>query len=258
MPARAWAGMTREVRSDGAGFLNHGQGQGDFELREAIARHAREHRGVRANAGQVIVGAGSEYLLSIAARLTGQGIAVENPGYKKTLGVLQNAGADVRAVLIDEQGMSPKELEKSGCMAAYVTPSHQFPPGFTMPALRRAELLRWARQSERMIIEDDYDSEFRFEGRPIPALQGLEGGERVIYLSTFSKTLAPGIRVAYMVLPERLMPTYLERFGQYSSTVSSLVQSSLALFMERGPFACPISRLNTVYQIGRASLRDRV
>ncbi len=255
-PVRTWARICRDVMHGGAQLLNHGDPQGDECLRRAIARYLHEYRGVRARPAQIVVGAGSETLLGMAVRLleAGESVAVEDPGYGKTADVLRNAGVPARPVAVGERGMRVDLLRKSGCRAVCVTPSHQFPTGVTMPAPERAELLQWAREGECTIIEDDYDSEFRFDGRPIPALQGLDGGDRVVYISTFSRSLAPAIRVAYMVLPERLLERWRTLYGGYASTVSRFEQHTLSRFMEEGHFARHINRIRNVYR----SRRDRL
>ncbi len=254
-PLRTWERISRDVMRTGVPLLNQGDVQGDECLRRAVARYLHEYRGARAQPSQVIIGAGSETLLGMAARLLDGGkAAVEDPGFAKTTGVLRNAGLSPCPVSVDEYGICVDELERSGCCAACVTPSHQFPTGVTMPAPRRAELLQWARAGARTVIEDDYDSEFRFDGRPIPALQGLDGGDRVIYLSTFSRSLAPAIRVAYMVLPERLLPRWQALYGEYASTVSRFEQHTLSRFMEEGHFARHINRIRSIYRSRRDAL----
>lgn len=255
-PLRTWGRISRDVMRSGAQLLNHGDPQGDECLRRAIARYLHEYRGARARPEQVVVGAGSETLLGMVAQLLGpqQRAAVEDPGYAKTAVVLRNAGVEACPIQVDEYGMRVDILRQSGCCVACVTPSHQFPTGATMPAPRRAELLQWAREGGHIIVEDDYDSEFRFDGRPIPALQGLDGGDRVIYLSTFSRSLAPGIRVAYMVLPEWLLPRWREQYGGYASTVSRFEQHTLSTLMEDGHFARHINRIRSIYRGRRDAL----
>ncbi len=255
-PIRTWERISRDVMRGGAQLLNLGDPQGDECLRRAIARYLHEYRGARAQAAHIVVGSGSETLLSMAACLLerGEAVAVEDPGYTKTAVVLRNTGAAVRPIAVDDCGICVDALRRSGCGAVCVTPSHQFPTGVTMPAPRRAELLQWAREGQRIVIEDDYDSEFRFDGRPIPALQGLDGSDRVVYLSTFSRSLAPAVRVAYMVLPEHLLGRYRERFGGYASTVSRFEQHTLSRFMEEGHFARHINRIRSVYRTRRDRL----
>ena len=182
-PCKTWRRIQRDVVSQPR-LLNHGPRNGDEELRMAIARHLREARAARCEPEQIVVGAGIEYLLGILARLfAGRLFAVEDPGYARTHRILANNGAAVAFVPVDGQGMSARALAASGAQLAYVTPSHQFPSGVTMPVGRRTELLQWAEGAPgRYVIEDDYDSEFRFDGRPIPCMQGLDEAGRVIYI----------------------------------------------------------------------------
>lgn len=253
-PLRTWERISRDVMRGGEALLNPGETQGEPCLRRAVARYLHEYRGVRARPSQVVIGAGSETLLGMAARLLdGRKVAVESPGYARTAAVLRNAGLQVCPTGVDQHGMRVSGLEPD-CCAACVTPSHQFPTGVTMPAPRRAELLQWARAGARTVIEDDYDSEFRFDGRPIPALQGLDGGDRVIYLGTFSRSLAPAIRAAYMVLPERLITRWQTLYGDYASTVSRFEQHTLSRLMEEGHFARHINRIRSVYRGRRDAL----
>lgn len=256
-PFKTWAKLSREVLSGGAALLNHGEQGGDGCLRRAVARYLHEFRGVRCDASQVFLGAGTEYLLGLLAPLLSGAVAVEDPGYPKTADVLQNSGATISHLPVDDRGLSVEALRHSGCTAAYVTPSHQFPTGVTMPVGRRAELLRWACEEEgRYIIEDDYDSEFRFDGRPIPAMQGLDEHGHVIYLSTFSRSLAPSMRIAYMVLPQGLLARFRARYGAYASTVSRFEQHTLARFLDDGHFARHLNRVRSVYRARKDALTE--
>ncbi len=255
-PYKTWRRIQRDIMAGSPAFLNHGARQGDENLRTAIAEHLHEYRGARCTAQQIIVGAGIEYLLSLLARLFCEcKFAVENPGYARTHRILENNGADVVFIPLDDSGLCVDELEKSGAKLAYVTPSHQFPAGITMPIARRTQLLAWADSADgRYIIEDDYDSEFRFDTKPVPCLQGLGSGERVIYISTFSKSIAPAIRIGYMVLPQPLLSIFNERFGFYSSTVSRFEQQTLAGFMSGGFYARHLNRLRIEYRQRRDAL----
>ena len=200
-PFRTWARLQKELLYSSPQLLTHGDAQGDVELRQALADYLEEYRGVRCTAEQVVVGAGMEYLLSLLAPLLPGKTAVENPGYQRAKQVLENNGVACCCLPVDADGLSVEALSGSGAAVCYVTPSHQFPTGVTMPAGRRTELLHWASRcpGQRYIIEDDYDSEFRFDTRPLPSLQGMAGADGpVVYLSTCSRSLAPGIRIAYM------------------------------------------------------------
>lgn len=255
-PFKTWTRLQRETLTAHPELLNHGHRQGDEALRAAIVKYLHAYRGVVCTSGQVVVGAGIEYLTGLLARLFSDSVfAVENPGYARTARILRNNGVRTVFVPVDAHGMRADALAQSGAQLAYVTPSHQFPTGATMPAARRAELLRWAGAAPgRYLIEDDYDSEFRFDTRPVPSLQGLDRAGRVIYVSTFSKSVAPSMRVGYMVLPVPVLERYRAEYGVYSSTVSRFEQQALCRFLEGGHFARHLNRLRGTYRARRDAL----
>ena len=181
--------------------------------------------------------------------------ALENPGYRKLYQIFAVNGVTVRPTPLDKHGLRADALAASDASVVYLTPSHHFPLGTVMTAARRLEILRWASEApDRYIIEDDYDSEFRYASRPIPALGELDRTGRVVYVNTFAKSLAPGLRIGYLVLPNALMARYRERFSRYSSTVPSFDQYTLAAFMHTGGFERHISRSRKVYQARRDAL----
>jgi len=250
-PFRTWGRIQKELLYAESGLLRHGDRQGDGELRRELAGYLRAYRGVVCDPGQIVVGAGVEYLLGLLAQLLrGSTAAVENPGYDRPRTILKNNGIPCRCVDIDGEGLDPQGLEESGAELCYVTPSHHFPTGVTMRLGRRAQLLRWAAAKPgRYILEDDYDAEFRFDMRPLPSLQGMGGGGgRVVYLCTFSKSLAPSIRIACMVLPWELLGEYRRAFGSYSNTVSRFEQQTLRLFLEGGYFTRHLARMRGAYK----------
>ena len=250
-PARSWGRIQKELMYQRPELLQRGEMQGDENLRAQIAAYLGEYRGVDCTAEQVVVGAGVEYLLGCLAHLfAGSAAAVENPGYSRTRAVLENSGIPCIPVEIDESGLPVRALEQSGTNLCYVTPSHHFPTGVTMPAPRRAQLLAWAAaKPERFILEDDYDSEFRFATRPLPSLQGMAGANGpVVYLTTFSKSLAPGMRIACMVLPQGLLERYRHDFAMYANTVSRYEQQTLCEFMAQGYFTRHIARMRLTYK----------
>ena len=256
-PFRTWARLQKELLYSSPELLTHGDAQGDIELRQALADYLEEYRGVQCQAEQIIVGAGLEYLLGLLAPLLPGPAAVENPGYPRARRVLENNGVSCCCLPVDADGLSIEALSRSGAAVCYVTPSHQFPTGATMPAGRRAELLHWAsrRPGERYIIEDDYDSEFRFDTRPLPSLQGMAGADGpVVYLSTCSRSLAPGIRIAYMVLPRQLLPAWRAKYRIYSGTVSRFEQQTLARFIREGYFTRHLARERVAYKARRDAL----
>ena len=252
-PFSTWGRIQKELLYARPELLSHGHRQGEAELREELAVYLRAYRGVVCSPEQIVVGAGVEYLLGLLAQLLREGggaAAIENPGYDRPRTILVNNGVPCRCVDIDGGGLDPAGLEESGADLCYVTPSHHFPTGVTMPAGRRAQLLRWAAAAPgRYILEDDYDAEFRFDMRPIPSLQGMAGpAGPVVYLCTFSKSLAPSIRIACMVLPEDLLGRYRAAFGSYSNTVSRFEQHTLCRFLREGYFTRHLARLRSAYK----------
>ncbi len=257
-PFSTWAKLMREVLSAQAdSLLAASHPQGVPELRRAVAEHLYRFRGIRADPEQIVVGAGSETLIAFLVQLLGRdgGYGVEDPGYAKPHRILSSCGAAVRPVPLDGHGLRVDALSALKVRVVHVTPSHHYPLGIVMPVARRQALLRWAsEQPGRYILEDDYDSEFRFSGRPIPALQSLDSGERVIYLNTFAKSLAPSLRISYMVLPPHLLERWRREFWFYSSTVPSFEQYALARFMEGGHFERHLNRSRTRYKARREAL----
>lgn len=250
-PFRTWGRIQKELLYSSPELLQPGHRQGEVDLRRVLADYLAAYRGVRCQPDQIVIGAGTEYLAGLLPRLVSGSIAaVENPGYRRTRVILENNGMPCRLVSIDKGGLSVAELERTDANFCYVTPSHQFPTGVTMPVARRRELLRWAAQAPgRYILEDDYDSEFRFDIRPLPSLQGMAGPEGpVIYLTTFSKSLAPGIRIACMVLPRNLIQRYRSLYGGYANTVGRFEQQTLCRFIEEGHFARHLARMRKTYR----------
>ena len=250
-PFRTWGRIQRDLLYQSPQLLHHGHPQGDENLRQAVLEYLEAYRGVRCSPDQLVMGAGVEYLLGlVGGLLKGKTAAIENPGYSRPGIILENNGVSCRTVEIDGSGLRVDKLEESGADLCYITPSHHFPTGVTMPVGRRSQLLRWAlARPGRYILEDDYDAEFRFRLRPLPSLQGMGGpGGPVIYLFTFSKTLAPSIRIAGMVLPLSLVEEYRRMYGAYSNTVSRFEQQTLAQFIQRGHFTRHLARMRNRYK----------
>lgn len=251
-PFTQWRKYAKDVIDESKkNLLLLGDPHGDIELREEIARYLYHSRGVNCTPTQIIVGSGTEQLMPLVIRILGidATYAIEDPGYPLTHHVFFHNNREAIPISVDEEGIDVQALQQSDATIAYVTPSHQFPTGTVLSAARRIALLNWASTEENhFIIEDDYDSEFRYAGRPIPSLQGMDKGDSVIYLSTFSKSLMPSLRIAYMVLPDVLLKRYRNAFIHYSSTVPRLDQHILAQFMKDGQFSRHLNRMRTTYR----------
>ena len=255
-PFSVWSSLQREVMLDlGEGLLLPLHKQGLPALRNAIARHLNQFRGMQVDPDNILIGAGTDFLYNLLVQLLGRDkqYGVEEPGYDKIQKIYEAAGASCNLLTLDKEGADPEDL--SGTQVLHISPSHHFPSGIVMSLPRRQALLRWAAEAEdRWIIEDDYDSEFRFNAHPMPAMHTLDGGEKVIYLNTFSKTLAPSIRISYMVLPSCLMARFRKSLGFYNCTVPSFEQYTLERFLGRGHFEKHINRMRKHYK----SIRNRV
>lgn len=250
-PFSSWARINKEAVYENPDLLQRGHSQGDLPLRSALADLLAQYRGVRCSPEQIIVGAGADWLLSMVLQLLPehQSIALEDPGYPAAYAAAKRLGRRVCPVPVDGDGMNPEELERSGAELAYVTPSHQFPLGVTMPAGRRSRLLHWAYGApDRYIIEDDYDSEFRYASRPIPALQGMDREGRVIYMGTFSRSIAPAIRVAFVILPPALLQRWHQEFSHSACTVSRFEQEALRRFLVQGLYSRHLRRSVNLYR----------
>ena len=250
-PAHTWKQLAKQVLSDSTEeIFAQGNPYGEDSLREAIAEYLYHARGVRCESSQILVGAGNDYLLMVLATLFKghKKVAMENPTYLSAWYDLKHTGCSMCTVKSDEMGICIEELEKTGADVVYVMPSHQFPMGTVMPLKRRMELLRWADENQTYIIEDDYDSEFRYHGKPIPAMQGLDDGENVIYMGTFSKAIAPAIRASYMVLPKKLAKRYQQIGQTFSCAVSRIDQKVLTLFLTEGHFERHLNRMRNIYK----------
>lgn len=259
-PFTVWARLMRDVLSEcGQELLKSCHPQGLPGLRECISRYLYEYRRVEARPEQIVVGAGTEYLLGLLIQLFGRErrYGVEDPGYPRVHRILTNYGIHPVPVAVDEEGLDTEALRRSAVEIVHVTPSHQFPTGAVMSAGRRESLLAWAREGEdRYILEDDYDSEFRFAGKPVPALQGMGAPEKVVYFYTFAKSLAPSMRISYMVLPPELMNRWRERFRGYSCSVPSFEQYTLQKFMEQGCYERHLNRMRTLYRSRQDALAN--
>lgn len=261
-PYSTWKKIMREVMVNAnSEMFSHSEPGGDLTLRATIAHYLHLSRGVRCNPGQVIVGAGNDYLLMLLRHILGEGrkVAMEDPSYQRAAQIFSSFGYRICPVDMDDDGMLPTSVAESGADLVYAMPAHQFPMGCIMPVGRRAALLGWAAENpDRYIIEDDYDSEFRYRGKPIPALQSLDHAGRVIYIGTFSKAIAPAIRISYMILPPELLERYHEKCWFFSSTVSRIDQRILNEFMKNGHFERHLNRMRSIYRARHDELLARL
>ena len=256
-PFSVWSRLQREVMLDyGEKLLLPLHNQGSFELRQAIAAHLADFRGMNVDPGNILVGAGSDFLYNLLIQLLGRDktYAVEEPGYDKIRKIYAAGGVNCVGAEMDEAGVVPEKLGKGQVL--HISPTHHFPTGLVTGMPRRQALLRWVREQEGYIIEDDYDSEFRFDAHPMPTLMSMDQSGRVVYMNTFSKSLAPSIRISYLVLPEGMMGQFREKLGFYSCTVSSFEQHTLARFLSRGHFEKHINRMRRFYRSRRNEILE--
>ena len=251
-PYNVWRKLSKDIlMDDRTELFRSGDSQGEYGFRSAICSYLYQARGVDCTPDQIIVGAGSDYILMLLGMILGMDhtIAFEDPTYKQAYRMAGGMSYNCIPVSMDKNGMKVTELEKSGADIAYVTPSHQYPTGVIMPIRRRMELLKWACEAQgRYIVEDDYDSEFRYKGKPIPALKGYDAREKVIYLGTFSKSIAPAIRLSYMVLPKPLQEAYEQKARFVNSTVSKVDQLIVQKFIEEGYYERHLNKTRALYK----------
>ncbi|SIQ80865.1 GntR family transcriptional regulator / MocR family aminotransferase [Bacillus cereus] len=249
-PLKKWRTITNKIIKDSSMF-SYGEKQGDIKLRKALIDYLFQSRGVNTSAEQIIIGSSTQHLLLLLSLLLKQDyqhLAVEDPGYNvaRELFVLQSFIID--SIPVNERGIEVDRLLKSPSRLLYVTPTHHFPYGVTIPVSERLKLIEWAKRVGGYIIEDDYDSEFRYIHQPIPSLQSLDSNDRVIYLGTFSKALLPSIRVSYMILPRRLISEYKKILPLLEQTSSSIHQRTLATFIDEGYWYSHLRKMKALYK----------
>ncbi len=257
-PYNTWRKLLKSAFNEyDAQLLHRTPPQGDPDLRAAIADYLYRARGVHCAPEQVVIGAGTNHLLLVLGFILGNSfsIALENPVYSQAYQLFSRMGHPVLPVDIDTAGVQVEPLQGREHIAVYVTPSHQFPLGISMPISRRIQLLHWAEAGQaRYIIEDDYDSEFRYITRPLPSLQSIDSRDRVIYLGTFTKSIAPSLRISFLVLPPNLLDRYQDAYGIFGSPVSRLEQRVLCAFLEEGYFERHVNKMRVVYRNKRSFL----
>ncbi|MBQ2552768.1 MAG: PLP-dependent aminotransferase family protein [Treponema sp.] len=257
-PFSLWAHITRKILTGHSHeVLERTSVFGTSRLRSSLAKYLLDFKGISVNENQIVIGAGTESLYTMLAQLLGRDkiFAVENPGYPKVKKILELNGAKTIAIQTDGDGMNIETLSKTDADIIHISPNHHFPTGTVMGIKRRLELLDWSeKKSGRFIIEDDYDSEFRFNGKPLPPLQSSDTNGTVIYINTFSKILSPSFRISYMVLPEKLIAPFTEKLGIFSCPVPTLDQLILADFIDGRHLEKHISRMRNIYRNLRNSL----
>lgn len=245
-PFSVWTRLMRSViLEQGTRLLQPVGSGGAYELREAVSGYLYRARGINVPPERVIVGSGAEYLYNLLIQLLGRDkrYGVEDPGFPKLPKIYALNDVRFEYISLDKSGMSVDELYKKRVDIAHISPAHHFPTGIVMPISRRREILGWAEgSSERFIIEDDYDSEFRHSGKPVPTMFGSDGSERVIYVNTFSQTIAPSVRISYMCLSESLYRLWRDKLGFYACSVPAFEQYTLARFISEGYFERHINR----------------
>jgi GntR family transcriptional regulator/MocR family aminotransferase len=255
LPLAKFRKTIRDVFEDeGTRAFSNCDPQGAIELRFALCQYLRESRGLNCHPDQIIIGAGTDYMLQLLVQILRSAhkmdaVAMENPVYNKAYQIFTGLQVPVELIPLDKSGVHMDSLRRSRSNLVYTTPSHQFPLGIIMPVSRRTELLAWAAEAgNRYIIEDDYDSEFRYAGRPIPAISGLDPESRVIYSGTFSKSIAPSVRISYLVVPPDLLQDFHSNLSYYNTTITHLDQLVLARFIKSGDFERHINRMRTLYR----------
>ena len=252
-PYATWKKITKNILVDAnSDMFSLGEPQGDLQLRVTICRYLHGSRGVNCDPEQIIIGAGNDYLLLLLEKILGRHVhvAMEDPTYARAYKIFRSCAYPVSFIPMDGSGIRVDCLRQTDARVAYVMPSRQYPTGISMPIGRRMELLQWAAEEEsRYLIEDDYDSEFRYKGKPLPSLQASDRNGNVVYIGTFSKAIAPAIRISYMVLPYPLLECYRRQCGFYSSTVSRIDQTILNEFIENGYFERYLNKMRKQYRM---------
>ncbi|GFM88685.1 GntR family transcriptional regulator [Pseudomonas cichorii] len=227
-------------------LLGYGEAAGEWRLRELVALYLRSSRGLHCSAEQIVITSGAQQAISLCAQLlleAGDGVAVENPGYRAAGHAFAVAGGRLKGIAVDEEGMRCADLEHTDCKLAYVTPSHQYPTGVVMSLARRLELLAWAKKTQGWIVEDDYDGEYRYSGAPLAPLAALDGEGRVLYVGTFGKVVFPALRLGYLVLPLGLVKPFSQRRGVDMRHSEVSTQMVMAQFIATGHFQRHIRRM---------------
>jgi GntR family transcriptional regulator / MocR family aminotransferase len=251
-PTTLWAQVTvRRLRRASTRLLLGCESQGYLPLRQAVAQYVHSSRGVSCDAEQIVIVSGIQEGLDLAARLLldpGDKVLIEDPGYQGAYATFAAAGARIGTARLDAEGAAPRESDFRHCRLFYVTPGHQYPMGMTMSLQRRLQLLAWAKKYETIIFEDDYDSEFRFSGRPLPAMQGMDHSGKVIFCGSFNKVMFPSLRLGYLVLPRNLVDVFVCAKAMTTRHLPLLDQAVLCDFIEQGHLGRHLRRMRKTYE----------
>jgi len=258
-PLKLWKRLFSKGIDESLDFGAYHDGQGEFGLRVEIAKYLIESRGVRCTPEQIVICSGFSDSMGLLAKLIKSKhthFGIENPGYHVARKVFEDYGYKVDKIGVDKNGIIIDELKQSKSKLVYITPSHQYPTGVSMPISNRLKLLDYIKSKDGLIIEDDYDSELTYSNRPIPSLQGLDRFDRVVYLGTFAKSLSPALRVSYMVLPNHLLPLYKKSFDSHFPRASLTTQKTLELFMSQGHWDRHLRKIRTINKKKHNLMRD--
>lgn len=250
MDLKLWRRQIRDVLNRQEIIASYGEHQGEYALREALSSYSYGVRGVLASPDQIVIGAGTQPLLSILCGLLGGGetaVAMEEPGFRQAEQIFSDCGFRVLKLPGDEDGPDMDALRASGAKLVFISPSNRVQTGMSLPISRRMELLRWAGECGGILIEDDHNGELRYRARPIPALQGMGGGGNVVYIGSFSKLLLPSVRIGYMALTPELLNRYRLRSGNYNQTASKIEQLALANYIRSGQMERHLRHLRKLY-----------
>lgn len=250
-PLTNWSKCIKQAMEEDLNSLQYGEPEGDLDLREEIKKYVARSRGISCTVNQILINNGTQSSVAFIIqllKLMNHPVFFENPGYNETRNVFQVSNCDIIPLPVENDGVCVSILNKNEAKALYVTPSHQFPLGSILSIQKRYELLKWAEIRDSYIIEDDYNSEFRYLGKPIPSLKSLDQLQRVIYLGTFSKSLLPAVRCSYMILPESIINKGRIMINQQTQNCSPILQKAIAIFMREGFFEKHVRKMKTTYQ----------
>jgi GntR family transcriptional regulator/MocR family aminotransferase len=248
-PLKLWRRLFAKAVDESLDFGSYHEGQGELGLREQIASYLISSRGVKCDASQIVICSGFSDSMGLLAKLVKRDydyFGMESPGYHIARRVFEEYGYEIEKIEVDKNGLNIEKLKLSNSKIVYITPSHQYPTGVTMPIANRLKLLEYIKEVDGLVIEDDYDSELSYKSRPIPSLQGLDNHDMVVYLGTFAKSLSPALRLSYMVLPKHLLPRFYKSYDAHFPRVSLTTQKTLELFISQGHWDRHVRKIRTL------------